>query len=1418
MVAGMLMPRDDLKAIYEHLFRDGVMVAKKDKRPQTRHPEIPGVQNLHVIRVMGSLKSRGYVTETFAWRHFYWYLTNEGIAYLRDYLHLPPEITPKPLQRVRRTIATLPITRRAEHVQAIQGPTSYVPKPGKMVADEQDSFQDRQAYRRKMTSTDDFDEATPRFRGHPVAGTQIKPKGSWESQDKPNREMEPSVRRKLASHSFSQMPSVHSARDKPAQLEKSSIVQKSSEHVQSVSSTIEATMTSSFLSEHPEALKQKPKEGIFISVCDDSAPKGENKDDSCVIPAKLEPQKTALIKKIEKMPTFTSLEGNNGLDSSLISEKEKSGNFSQGTTSTHERERAKDVRKPLPKVQEEKQQNMSEVKHLQDVSKSSKKPKEITFVKDSETSTAAQLSSSEMKKTLQTRKTNNGQNVPAHLEFSDSAEDVKQIPKAVSKEDTSKEYLRDIPQLKPKDEKRLKTKKNKDVNDGTLVEKTVEKLSVSLVSAEAVEEKSQKEVCVNVTQEKLLHSDGKIEKDAPHLLESHAVPEKTEQTKKDRKIYSVAVDSTNTEATARESSESLVTSDVIKKLSSEELVKVSQVSMGGSILESATTKLQLGKTGENKKSKKPNTEEDTTVIQPPASAESGKDKSKEEATLGVNKPDKDEHHDNMQDKPLVEERVMKASVSSISTKVVKEKPAITCKEASSAGHQDNPSASSKTVEKKQITKMAIQNKEDVPSQGQETRVIVSEETTSEAERKPDEDAGRSSQSEPNITMSSKVQDVPNFSSVVEMALGEQAVSISQKTTSESCSHSADSKPNADKTPKIVENLNRQDSSSVTSIEEMIEVKTTVSPVITEAKVKDEPEGCVTGSQEDSDYSAPSHSKVKVEKSKKSKKKKNVQDVPTLSAPKQSGSISFGVVEEKAKEEALEEVPQDSACTVISESKLEKDAPCSAPLKNKKQKTPNSNQEQEQPIKLAKLQEASVQPEEKKPSGIITPQVRSAMPPLPKKEEGLAVQSSEKQTELCLPKPTIEFPVEKCLSNTVQVIDETLKADDHLTVQGNHGDPRNDGTSLLKVHEMMEIPLAISVLEGKVAVKGQDPNTPFPETDAEIKVTTTDTSKASEIMVQTSKKHSYTLTDSVDEKTSIPSEDVAVTGGETGETAKASRGKKKKQKSANKQSIAAKQVPPLKAEPEVSRTKTTAQVFQTAQVDLIETKDHGQVSTKDSAEGMHTAEVSGVLTAVQSKAPVHKAEEESEKWENLKGKTSSEWEAPASESVSAQRSLLPEQGDPPNVAQRTPPHIDSQRSTEKQSRLTAPAQPVIIRLDWDPCATRSQYTDDTMRKKIVVVEEVIEVQQVVSPVAGQTPAPPIPKAEGEDLDYDVLEELAIERGLLEDPDDEAFWDHSLLEPEDKTFPSFVEGMSLFIAIVAFLEGQTSTFPITVLCCY
>ena len=52
-----------------------------------------------MIKLMQSFKSRELVTELFAWRHYYWFLTSEGIEYLRVYLNLPSEIVPATLKK-----------------------------------------------------------------------------------------------------------------------------------------------------------------------------------------------------------------------------------------------------------------------------------------------------------------------------------------------------------------------------------------------------------------------------------------------------------------------------------------------------------------------------------------------------------------------------------------------------------------------------------------------------------------------------------------------------------------------------------------------------------------------------------------------------------------------------------------------------------------------------------------------------------------------------------------------------------------------------------------------------------------------------------------------------------------------------------------------------------------------------------------------------------------------------------------------------------------------------------------------------------------------------------------------------------------------------------------------------------------------
>ena len=48
----------------------------------------------------------GYCTTLFSWQYFYYTLTNEGIEYLRDYLHLPATIVPKPLLKQAKPMGT----------------------------------------------------------------------------------------------------------------------------------------------------------------------------------------------------------------------------------------------------------------------------------------------------------------------------------------------------------------------------------------------------------------------------------------------------------------------------------------------------------------------------------------------------------------------------------------------------------------------------------------------------------------------------------------------------------------------------------------------------------------------------------------------------------------------------------------------------------------------------------------------------------------------------------------------------------------------------------------------------------------------------------------------------------------------------------------------------------------------------------------------------------------------------------------------------------------------------------------------------------------------------------------------------------------------------------------------------------------
>uniref|UniRef100_A0AC35TFM0 S10_plectin domain-containing protein n=1 Tax=Rhabditophanes sp. KR3021 TaxID=114890 RepID=A0AC35TFM0_9BILA len=133
----MLMPKADRKKIYEQLFEEGVLIAAKDFT-QTIHPEIK-VRNLYVVKSLKGLVSQGYVKEQFAWRHYYFYLTNEGVVYLRDYLGLEQGVVPS-THKVREATAT------------------FADRSGARGAGQKREYNDRQSYR---TQQDKITEVGP---------------------------------------------------------------------------------------------------------------------------------------------------------------------------------------------------------------------------------------------------------------------------------------------------------------------------------------------------------------------------------------------------------------------------------------------------------------------------------------------------------------------------------------------------------------------------------------------------------------------------------------------------------------------------------------------------------------------------------------------------------------------------------------------------------------------------------------------------------------------------------------------------------------------------------------------------------------------------------------------------------------------------------------------------------------------------------------------------------------------------------------------------------------------------------------------------------------------------------------------------------------------------------------------------------
>merc|ERR1711957_515700 len=86
----VLIPKQTRRQVLEHIFKEGVIVVKHDANASKHNEEaLEDVPNLHVMMICRSLASRGYLDEKFNWQWHYYFLTNEGIDFLREKLSIP---------------------------------------------------------------------------------------------------------------------------------------------------------------------------------------------------------------------------------------------------------------------------------------------------------------------------------------------------------------------------------------------------------------------------------------------------------------------------------------------------------------------------------------------------------------------------------------------------------------------------------------------------------------------------------------------------------------------------------------------------------------------------------------------------------------------------------------------------------------------------------------------------------------------------------------------------------------------------------------------------------------------------------------------------------------------------------------------------------------------------------------------------------------------------------------------------------------------------------------------------------------------------------------------------------------------------------------------------------------------------------
>merc|ERR1712227_987291 len=105
----VLVSKQERRDIFMYLLKEGVIVVKKNAyMPQ--HGQVTTVPNLQVMMTVKSLKSRGCLNEVYNWGWSYYFLTDEGVAFLIKALGLPADakILPATFEKKKKKLIEAP--------------------------------------------------------------------------------------------------------------------------------------------------------------------------------------------------------------------------------------------------------------------------------------------------------------------------------------------------------------------------------------------------------------------------------------------------------------------------------------------------------------------------------------------------------------------------------------------------------------------------------------------------------------------------------------------------------------------------------------------------------------------------------------------------------------------------------------------------------------------------------------------------------------------------------------------------------------------------------------------------------------------------------------------------------------------------------------------------------------------------------------------------------------------------------------------------------------------------------------------------------------------------------------------------------------------------------------------------------------